>query len=78
MTTPAICDLFMKPSNKMRMQDAVISLLAGDLFQGTPIHWSLRAFKAVYYLWGLANPGRTFETWRRRSRQLKAGLAEAA
>ena len=40
------------------MQAAVISLLAGDLFRGTPINRSLRAFKIVYYLWGLFNPRR--------------------
>jgi flavin-dependent dehydrogenase len=77
MTTPAICNLFMKPSDKMGMQTAVISLLAGDLFRGTPISWSLRAFKAVYYLWGVANPRVSFENWRRRRRAVKTGLAEA-
>lgn len=78
MTTPAIEYLFMRPSNKMRMQDAIISLLAGDLFRGTPIRRSLRAFKVVYYLWGLLNPRLALEGWRRRRRAIKAGgLAEA-
>ncbi len=78
MTTPAIEYLFMRPSNKMRMQDAIISLLAGDLFRGTPIARSLRAFKVVYYLWGLLNPKAALEGWRRRRRAVKAGgLVEA-
>lgn len=78
MTTPAIESLFMQPSNKLRMQDAVISLLAGDLFRGTPIHRSLRAFKVVYYLWSLLNPKAALEGWRRRRRSVRAGgLAEA-
>jgi flavin-dependent dehydrogenase len=78
MTTPAIEWLFMRPSNKMRMQDAIISLLAGDLFRGTPIDRSLRAFKVVYYLWGLLNPKSALSGWRRRRRSIKAGgLAEA-
>jgi hypothetical protein len=56
----------------------VISLLAGDLFRGTPINRSLRAFKIVYYLWSLFNPRRALEGWRRRRRSVKAGgLAEA-
>jgi hypothetical protein len=68
----------MRPSDKLRMQTAVISLLAGDLFRGTPINRSLRAFKIVYYLWGLFNPRQALEGWRRRRRSLKAGgLAEA-
>jgi flavin-dependent dehydrogenase len=78
MTTPGIESLFMRPSDKLRMQTAVISLLAGDLFRGTPINRSLRAFKIVYYLWGLFNPRQALEGWRRRRRSLKAGgLAEA-
>jgi hypothetical protein len=78
MTTPGIESLFMHPSDKLRMQTAVISLLAGDLFRGTPIQKSLRAFKTVYYLWSLFNPRRAIEGWRRRRRAVKAGgLAEA-
>jgi 2-polyprenyl-6-methoxyphenol hydroxylase-like FAD-dependent oxidoreductase len=78
MTTPAIESLFMQPSDKLRMQTAVISLLAGDLFRGTPIQKGLRAFKAVYYLWSLANPKRALDGWRRRRRAIQAGgLAEA-
>jgi flavin-dependent dehydrogenase len=73
MTTPAIESLFMQPSNKMRMQEAIISLLAGDLFRGTPIHRSLRAFKVVYYLWSLLNPKAALEGWRRRRRSVRAG-----
>lgn len=71
MTNPAIRDLFMGPRNPLRMQEALISLLAGDLFRGTPIHWSLRAFKGVYYLNGLARPLRTFGAWLRRKRILR-------
>ena len=78
MTTPGIESLFMHPSDKLGMQTAVISLLAGDLFRGTPIQKSLRAFKTVYYLWGLFNPRRALEGWRRRRRAVKAGgLVEA-
>jgi len=78
MTTPGIETLFMHPSDKLRMQAAVTSLLAGDLFRGTPIQKSLRAFKAVYYLWGLLNPRLALEGWRKRRRAVKAGgLAEA-
>jgi 2-polyprenyl-6-methoxyphenol hydroxylase-like FAD-dependent oxidoreductase len=78
MTTPGIESMFMHATNKLRMQTAVISLLAGDLFRGTPIHRGLRFFKTAYYLWGLLNPRRALEGWRRRRRSVKAGgLAEA-
>jgi flavin-dependent dehydrogenase len=77
MTTPGIEDLFMHPSEKLNIQPSVISLLAGDLFRGTPIHRGLRTFKVIYYIWGLLNPRKALEGWRRRRRSIRAGgLAE--
>src|SRR5262249_29246186 len=47
---PAIRALFMARGNPpLRMREAVLSLLAGDVFRPSPIHASLRLFKAVYY-----------------------------
>ena len=66
MTNPTIRDLFMGPKNLLRMEEALVSLLAGDLFRRTPIHWSLRAFKILYYINNLAHPWRSFNAWRRR------------
>ncbi|HVY07926.1 MAG TPA: NAD(P)/FAD-dependent oxidoreductase [Burkholderiales bacterium] len=76
MTHPTIRDMFMGPANTLRMQEAVLSLLAGDLFRGTPIHWSLRAFKSVYYFLNLLHPRRTMAAWRHRRRSLRERLAE--
>lgn len=76
MTLPSIRDMFMGPTNKLRIQEAVLSLLAGDLFRGTPIHWSLRAFKSAYYLQNLFHPRRSFAAWRHRQRTLHERLAE--
>jgi flavin-dependent dehydrogenase len=77
MTHPTIRDMFMGPANFLRMQEAVLSLLAGDLFRGTPIHWSLRAFKGFYYLLNLLHPRRTYSAWRKRRRTLGDGLAQS-
>ncbi len=76
MTHPSIREMFMGPSNMLRMQEAVLSLLAGDLFRGTPIHWSLRAFKSAYYLVNLVHPRRTLAAWRHRRRTLGERLPE--
>jgi flavin-dependent dehydrogenase len=76
MTHPTIRDLFMGPRNTLRMQEAVLSLLAGDLFRGTPIHWSLRAFKGLYYILSLMHPARTLRAWRHRRLTLRERLAE--
>ncbi|MEO8630056.1 MAG: tryptophan 7-halogenase, partial [Betaproteobacteria bacterium] len=71
MTSPAMRKLFMGPRNHLRMQEALLSLLAGDLFRGTPIYWSLRAFKGVYYVTSLIYLRRCVQAWVRRRRALR-------
>jgi flavin-dependent dehydrogenase len=78
MTSPAMRRLFMAPRNMLRMQEALLSLLAGDLFRGTPIHWSLRAFKAVYYVTALADLRTNARAWLRRRRMVRSALAQPA
>ena len=78
MTHSTVRGLFMGPHNVLRMQEAVLSLLAGDLFRGTPIHWSLRAFKSLYYRINLLQPRRTLLAWRQRKRTLRERLPETA
>ena len=68
-TSPAIRQVFMNPSNPWRMQEALLSILAGDLFRTTPIGRRFAAFKVVYYatcLTILPQAVRTF-LWRRRN-----------
>jgi len=76
-TSPAIRKVFMNPSNLWRMQEALLSILAGDLFRKTPIGPRLLAFKFIYYtacLTVLPNAVKTF-LWRRRN--VKQALQEA-
>lgn len=72
MTRPAMRTLFMEPRNHLRMQEAVISLLAGDLYQRTPIYTSLFAFRMLYYLTSLLQAGTSFRAWRDHRRTLRA------
>ncbi len=52
---PAIRSLFMAQGHPpLRMREAVLGLLAGDVFRPSPIHARLALFKAVYYLKTLA------------------------
>lgn len=62
--------MFMGPKN-LRMEKALLSLLAGGLFRGTPIHWAVRAFKCLYYLNNLSNQWRSFNAWRGRKRAIR-------
>lgn len=66
MTNPMLRELFMHPRNPLRMQEAVMSLLAGDIYRKTPIWASLAAFKGVYYLGSLFSLPRTLRAWRAR------------
>jgi flavin-dependent dehydrogenase len=49
-TSPEIRNLFMVPGNPLRMKEAVLSLLAGDIAADSPIRFRLFMFKSVYYV----------------------------
>ena len=70
-TNPTMRDLFMAPSNVLRVKEALLSVLAGDIFGKTPIWRSLLAFKAIYYLASLANFKRSIGAWRRRRSNMR-------
>jgi flavin-dependent dehydrogenase len=66
MTSPALRDLFMQPSNVLRSKEAVLSVLGGDIYGRSPIGPSLAFFKFVYYLGALRHWRRTWAAWRKR------------
>jgi flavin-dependent dehydrogenase len=49
MNQPALRDLFMNPGNVLRLQEAMMSLLSGDVFRRSPVHRRVTIFKALYY-----------------------------
>jgi hypothetical protein len=49
------------------MKEALLSLLAGDIFGRTPIWASLRAFKSLYYVLCAANLHRSIRAARARA-----------
>jgi len=49
MNRPELRDLFMNPRNVLRAQEAILSLLSGDVFGTSPVHRRLTLFKAIYY-----------------------------
>jgi flavin-dependent dehydrogenase len=65
-TTPTLRNLFMEPNNRFRLREALLSILAGDVFRGTPLRSRVLAFKAVYYVMNVLNPRRTLAAWKRR------------
>lgn len=70
-TNPVIRDMFMEPRNVLRAKEAVLSVLAGDVYGKTPIHRPLLIFKVIYYTACLLNLRRTIKFWAKRRRDIK-------
>jgi flavin-dependent dehydrogenase len=66
MTNPVMRNLLLNPRNPLRMKEALISLLAGDLYGRTPIWASLRALKGVYWAGQVANIPQAVRAYKRR------------
>ncbi|MGO8973904.1 MAG: NAD(P)/FAD-dependent oxidoreductase [Steroidobacteraceae bacterium] len=76
MTNPTMREMFLGPRNILRMQEALLSLLAGDIYGRTPIWASLRMLKALYYLISLAHWRRTFQSVRRHRSDIRPAESE--
>jgi flavin-dependent dehydrogenase len=66
--TPSLRYLLMNPTQKFRMQPAILSVLAGDVFRGTPVGLRLLAFKFFYYLHSLSTFRASLMAWKHRRR----------
>jgi flavin-dependent dehydrogenase len=70
-TNPTMREMFMGPRNVFRVKEALLSVLAGDVFGKTPIWGSVRIFKAIYYLGSLFNLRRTLHAARMRKLNIR-------
>jgi len=75
--TPAMRHLLMVKRNIFRIEEAVLSVLAGDIFRPLPIRLKLLGFKAAYYFTSLKVLKSSLKTWRMLRRERKSA-AEAA
>jgi flavin-dependent dehydrogenase len=66
-TSPTMRELLLAPRNLLRMKEAMLSVLAGDIFGSTPIWPSIRAFKLTYRVFSLLHARRSAQAARRRS-----------
>jgi len=69
---PVMAQIFRSPRNIWRLEQAVISMLAGDLFDRPTILWRLRLFKFIYALNTLINFPRWFAEHRYRLAQARS------
>ncbi len=66
LTMPAMRELLMHPRNTLRMKEAMLSMLAGDIYGKVPIWGALRCFKGLYYITSVILLRRSWlAVWRR-------------
>jgi len=71
-TAPPMKRLFAEPRNILKVEQAVVSMLAGDVFGARPVLWRLRVFRLIYALFALRLAP---QAWRARlQRRRQAGL----
>jgi flavin-dependent dehydrogenase len=75
-TSPVLRHLFMNASNRFRLQEALLSILAGDIFRGTPVGYRLFLFKILYYTFSVFSPKASFNAWMRRKQVIRDAAAE--
>ncbi len=70
-TNPTMRDMFMAPSNVWRVKEALLSVLAGDIFGKTPIWRSLSLLKAIFYTASAWNFRRSWKAMRMRKANIR-------
>ena len=75
-TSPVLHRMFMYPSNRFRMEQAVISMLSGDVFSKSPVRYSLAMFKVFYYLFMLSEWRHVLSAWRFRRKGMKQSFSQ--
>jgi flavin-dependent dehydrogenase len=65
-TTPGLRDIFMNPNNRYRLRDALLSVLAGNVFRSRRVAMRLLALKALYYVISAGNLKASLMAWRKR------------
>lgn len=75
-TTPTMRHLFANPRNVLQVEQAVISLLAGDVFDAPEVTRRLRLFRLIYGLNVLANAPQALRIWWRRRQGRAAGFSD--
>ena len=74
--SPGMRSLLLYPANPFRVQESVISLLAGDVFRNIGARWRLQVFKCLYYAFSLKHVRESFHLWRLRDRDPSIGFSD--
>ena len=74
-TTPVMQHLFNNPRNIWQIEQAVISMLAGDVFDSPAVLRRLRLFRMIYRITSIRMLPQALRGWLRRRRQVAVALA---
>ena len=69
-TSPTMKALFASPHNLWQVEQAVVSMLAGDVFDSKPVLRRLRLFRLIYAIQALGMVPAALRGWLRRRRQV--------
>lgn len=67
--TPVMQRLFSAPRNDLQIEQAVISMLAGDVFDNDRVRWRLYVFRLIYAVNAIAIAPQALRGWLARRRQ---------
>lgn len=70
-TSPTMRELFAQPRNVLQVEQAVVAMLAGDVFDNRAVLRRLRVFRAIYAMSAMAMLPRAWRAWRHRRRQAR-------
>ena len=74
-TSPTMKSLFARPRNVWQVEQAVISMLAGDVFDNKVVLRKLRLFRVIYALTALCLAPTALHSWWRQRRERRASFA---
>ncbi|MCA0392688.1 MAG: FAD-dependent oxidoreductase [Proteobacteria bacterium] len=74
-TTPVMQRIFSAPRNDWQVEQAVISMLAGDVFDNRAVRWRLYLFRLIYAINAIAIAPLALRGWRERRRQAAQSFA---
>ncbi|MDX2507615.1 MAG: NAD(P)/FAD-dependent oxidoreductase [Gammaproteobacteria bacterium] len=70
-TSPVMQRLFMNPRNDWQVESAVISMLAGDIFDNKEVKLRLKLFHLIYYTHAARMLPETIKSWWRRRKNVQ-------
>jgi flavin-dependent dehydrogenase len=74
-TSPAMAQMFANPRNVWRLEEAVISMLAGDVFRDDGVRWRLFLFRMMYRITSLGMLGKQWAAAMLRRRQTRVSFS---